>query len=275
MRTRERIFIVSLLFSSFVLAAKDPDLFKRDKTETPAERILRKKALGNGGPVFGLKMNLTQLLIPNFSFQAEFSFSRFISLALGASYLPKRGVPDFIYDLQRNPYNSYFSSPIFEGRMITPELRFYPFGRAPKGFYIAAYLQYAHYVAHQTVSYQDFSSQGAPTYSALATHDYKGTTYGLMIGKQWVIAKYLTIDWWIVGGGYGKAKYTYKWEVDGISLTPEQQVFVKEQAEQNFSSFTMFGINPTVETTSNSAFMSAMLPMFSLRFMGICVGFAF
>lgn len=257
------------------MSARDADSLKKSNPKSGIEDIFKKRAFGNGGPVFGLKMNLTQLLIPAISFQAEFAFNPFMSLALGASYLPKRGVPDAIYNLNNNPYHSYFSSPVFEGKTLTPELRIYPFGRSPSGFYLAPYVQFAHYVAHQTVSYQDPRSPSAPTYSALATHDYKGTTYGLMIGKQWVILKHLTIDWWIIGGGYGKAKYTYSWQVDGIDLTPEQQSFLKEQAQQNFGAFSLFGVRPDIETTNNSAFASAVLPMFSLRFMGICVGFAF
>ncbi|PBQ30790.1 hypothetical protein CNR22_03030 [Sphingobacteriaceae bacterium] len=270
-----------LLLSLFVLA--EIIVSGKDQEPFPPKRqsyLETGKAIGEGDPHFAIKLNLTPLVFRSLSLQAEYAFHRKMSIALGASILPKRTLSEDLYNaIDDNPYSSNFSTPVYEGKNITPEFRFYPFGReghsAPNGFYIAAYYRYAHYTAHQTVSYQDVSSPGQPVYTARATHDYSGGTGGLMIGKQWIIAKHFSIDWWIVGGGYGKAKYTYTWKIDGINLTEDQQAFVREQANQNFENFSMFGIEPNVQTTSNSAFMSSMLPMFNLRFMGICLGFAF
>ena len=273
------ILLISLIASESCLVAGTPFLLKKDETPFKKKEVSKSGITSARDPRFAIKLNLTQLIFPGISLQAEYAFHKKMSVALGASILPQRTFPTELYNLNDNPYASNFSSPVFEGKSITPEFRFYPFGReghsASNGFYIAAYLRYAHYIAHQTVSYQDVSSPGSPTYSANATHDYSGTTGGLMIGKQWIIAKHLSIDWWIIGGGVGKAKYTYSWQVDGVNMTPEQQDFVKQQAAENFKSISVFGSTPTVETTNNSVFMSALLPMYSLRFMGICIGFAF
>ena len=273
------ILLISLVACGSDLSAGNLSLLKSKENPFKKNGTSHSILSDGNGPHFAIKLNLTQLILPGISMQAEYAFHKKMSIGLGASILPQREFPTNLYNLNDNPYASNFSSPVFEGKSITPEFRFYPFGReghsAPNGFYIAAYLRYSHYIAHQTVSYHDMSSSGAPTYSANATHDYAGTTGGLMIGKQWIIAKYLTIDWWIIGGGVGRAKYTYSWQVDGVSLTPDQQAFVKQQATENFKSVSIFGSTPSVETTSNSVLMSAMLPMYSVRFMGLCIGFAF
>lgn len=115
------------------------------------------------GPRFAIKLNLTPLIFRSLSVQAEYAFHKNMSVALGASLLPKRTLSEDIYNfIDENPYTSNFSTPVYEGKAITPEFRVYPFGRAdrgaPAGFYIAAYYRYANYKAYQTVSYQDVGS---------------------------------------------------------------------------------------------------------------------
>ena len=199
----------------------------------------------NGESNIAIKMNLTQLALKNISFQAEYGFHNKMSVALGFSVLMKRSLST-LYSAP-SQYGDNFTIPQLSGYAITPEFRFYPGGKedkpAPNGFYIGAYFRYAKYKLTQTVSYTETGKTNPKTYSAEAKQTYGGVNGGIMIGRQWIIAKHFTIDWWIIGAGYGKAKYTYEWVAPGANLSQAQQDDVKAQADANFNGFSAFGLN--------------------------------
>lgn len=269
-----------------------PALFEKKKsyilkTDKEAESLKKnigysgKSAAGanfDGEPNIAIKMNLTQLGFKNLSFQGEYGFHPKMSVALGFSSLLKSKVPGYSGDANFGPLN-------YSGFALTPEFRFYPGGKeekpAPNGFYIAAYIRYAKYKMTQTVSYTEENTPQNPhpfpkTYSANSTQTYGGVNGGIMIGRQWIIGKHFNIDWWIVGAGYGKAKYTYEWFAPGANLNAADQARVKQEAEDNFGDFSALGWSGTVSTTANSAKTTLSgLPMYSFRFMGLCLGYAF
>lgn len=225
-----------------------------------------------------IKLNLTQLGFLNLSFQAEYGFHPKMSVALGYSRLLKRDL-GFVYQPEVDSLEDTFKMPTLKGFAVTPEFRFYPGGKddkpAPNGFYIGAYLRFARYTVDQQVSYTE-KTGNKKTYTADSKQTYGGYTAGLMIGRQWIIGDHFTIDWWIVGGGYGRAKYTYEWVAPGANLSAADQASAKQAAEDNFDSFSALGLDGTVTTTSNSVKMSVSgLRMVSLRFMGLCLGYAF
>jgi hypothetical protein len=275
-------FLIILIFSALAIQATEGGKQRSDEGPSILKPLKAKKSMFanlDGEPNIAIKINLSQLAFKNLSLQAEYGFHKKLSVALGISSLLKRDLPGFVYDPDP-AYADYFKVPNLKGFAVTPELRFYPGGKeekpAPRGFYLAPYLRFAKYTVEQEVSYQDDSKPNQPIYSATTQQTYGGYTAGLMIGQQWIIAKHFTIDWWIIGAGYGKAKYTYSWKVPGANLTDAQQADVKEQAESNFDSFSALGLTGTVETTPNSAKTTVSgLRMVSIRFMGLCLGYSF
>lgn len=276
-----KTLLAGLFATALQLHAGEPFLLKKDngssflKTKPATSEQKKMQANMDGYSNIVIKMNLTQLAFTNLSFQAEYGFHKKLSAALGISYLLDRRMAGNLYD-EADPY---FTTPRMSGFAITPELRFYPGGKeekpAPRGFYLAPYLRYAKYSVKQVVSYQD-DAPGSKLHEADATHSYAGYNVGLMIGRQWIIGKHFSIDWWIIGAGYGKAKYAYKWQADDANLTAAQQADVKQQAQEYFDEFSLFGLEGDIETTPKSATMNVRgLPMYSLRFMGLCVGYAF
>lgn len=258
----------------FLIKKPTKEFPKLSASTTEFRKESRRKALlanENGDANIAIKMNLTQLGFSNLSFQGEYGFHHKLSVALGFSYLLPRNLPFYEGD-------EYFTVPKLSGWALTPEFRFYPGGKedkpAPRGFYLAAYLRYAKYSLTQTVSYQETST--SPIYSAEAKQTYGGINGGIMIGNQWVMGKHFTLDFWIIGFGYGSAKYTYSWTAENVVLNAKQQADVKELAEDELQGFSIFGLDGSVQTTSNSVKMSVGgLPMYSLRFLGLCVGYAF
>ena len=272
-------FLAAILIASTVTSfAGEPVTVTPAPETSPLKSSLlfnRKKMQANaeGESNIVIKMNLSQLAFKNLSFQAEYGFHKKLSFALGFSYLLGRRMPGFFYD-----EDPYFSAPSLNGFAVTPELRFYPGADddkpAPRGFYLAPYFRYAKYSIKQTVSYQE--TPQSRLYEAEASHSYGGFNAGLMIGYQWIIADHFSIDLWIIGAGYGKAKYSYKWQANDANLTIAQQQDVKEAAEEYFDAFTLFGLDGSVETTPKSAELTVSgLPMYSLRFLGLNFGYAF
>lgn len=224
-----------------------------------------------------IKMNITQLAFRNLSFQGEFAFAPKFSVAIGYSRFLERPFFSALYS-QPDLYANNFSSPVFGGYAITPEIRFYPGGDAdkpaPRGFYLAPYLRYGNYYVKQTVSYQETPT--SHMYSAEARHTYAGFNGGLMVGYQWLIGKHFSIDFWIAGFGYGKAKYSYTWRDPGVYMSASEQADIKKEAEDNLSSLSIIGLKGDISTTPNSVTMNVRgLPMYSIRFLGLCLGAAF
>ena len=221
-----------------------------------------------------LKMNLTQLALKNLSFMGEYGFHPKMSAGLGFSYLLERPLPAVAF-----PETEYFSTPTYKGRSITPEFRVYFGGDddkpAPRGFYLAAYLRQSKYTMLQNVSYQETPT--SKLYTAQGIHTIKGANAGLMIGYQWITESGFTIDWWITGGGWGKCSYSYEWTSPDASLTASEQADLKQEFTNYFTGISLLGSGePVVTTTPKSAKATASgLPMTSVRFMGLCLGYSF
>ena len=97
-----------------------------------------------------------------------------------------------------------------------------------------------------------------------------------MICYQWIVAKHFNIDFWILGGGFGKAKYEYTWSSPQANLTPAQQADLKQEYLNYFDGVAALGGDLEVTTTPKSATASASgLPFYSIRLLGLCLGYAF
>lgn len=230
----------------------------------------------DGKPNICVKWNLSQMVFKNISLMAEYGFHKNLSVGLGVSNLLERALPSALYQ-----ETALFDTPRYKGWAITPELRWYPSKdedkTAPNGFYIALYGRYAKYSVSQNASYTVVDNGKDKTYSAVGTSTYKGFTGGLMIGRQWVFDSGFTFDWWIVGGGYGKASYNYEWYSQEANLTTAQQSDLKTIYQDFFGNVVLPGGSSVVVTTtpkSANATVSG-IPMISLRSMGFCFGYSF
>lgn len=275
----KKTIILGLLLAGSSLIAGEPFLLKSTlpKKEIKTDEMLTSKAMRknfDGYANMVLKMNISQLALKNLSFMAEYGFHKKMSAGLGLSFLLERPLLSNFF-----PSNEYFSTPTYKGMSITPEFRFYLGGDdekpAPRGFYLAAYARYSKYTMQQSVSYQETPT--SHLYTAQGVHTFKGTNAGLMVGYQWITKSGFSIDWWIAGGGYGKCNYTYEWTSPDASLTAAQQADLKQEFTTYFSGIAAIGGGaPVVTTTPKSAKATATgLPMMSIRFMGLCLGYAF
>jgi hypothetical protein len=189
---------VSLLNAQSTLdeQAGNPKTEKAPKDKSPLKKNI-------------VKVNLMALGLKNYSFQYERVLTKHISLGLGVRTMPSTGLP--FQDLIVNQVAD--GDPDLEASLrsfkagnfaITPELRFYlskkGYGR---GFYIAPYYRYAKFTSEEFPI--NFDEDGGGTSTVRLKGDITTHSGGLMFGAQWALGKVVTLDWWILGGHYGKS----------------------------------------------------------------------
>lgn len=222
-----------------------------------------------------VKMNVSQLGLRNLSFQYEYGFHKNMSGAIGFSKLLEQKSPAFF--TEEDPTGEGLRNTKIRGFAITPEFRYYPGVKeehqAPHGFYVGAYYRYAKYT--YTSDYSVKASTGR-TYAYDLVSTYKGGTLGVLIGSQWIIGKHFSIDWWILGGGAGNAKFVMEATGSGFIMNAQEQADVKAAVEDRIGDVPVVDLGGKVTTTSNSVKVTSdKLPMLGFRGFGLCLGFAF
>lgn len=281
-KTSQALIAIALCFTTTLSAFNS--LTVPEIKETSPLFIKKKSKLGSasdGGDRTSqsvVKMNLSQLVFRNLSFQYEYGFHKNMSVACGFSYVMPLNIPDKIFTPSSN--GEGYTLPKFKGWAITPEFRFYPGAKeehqAPHGFYIAPYFRYSKYTL--TAGYNELLSNNTLRY-----YDVKATfgafTGGGMIGSQWILGKHFSIDFWIIGGGAGKGKLTLSSSSNDptLNLSQAEQDQLKTDIQDNLGELNNFSNGKfSVETTSNSAKVTVKgIPWNSFRALGFCLGFAF
>ena len=143
------------------------------------------------------KLNIAGLLVGSISIQDEVYFKGKVSAALGFNYsVPGLFWPKYLL----TDTNIDFASMKISGYSITPELRFYLSGIAPKGFYIAPYYRYSNYsLENLNIHY----TNDAGVTNTVLEGKYIQNAVGIMIGKQKRSGQHWVTDWWIMGLAYG------------------------------------------------------------------------
>jgi hypothetical protein len=223
-----------------------------------------------------IKLNLTHLALPSIHLQYERVFHKNMSGALGFSYMFTRQFPNLLVQGATED-DQFYKGTTLGHWSITPEFRYYPGAKeehnTPHGFYAGAYFRYEKYTMVSQYEESFTSSKSKATMDLTAT--YGGGTFGLLIGSQFRITKHFYFDWWILGYGIGAGSFDIEGKATGIALTPAEQAEVKETVEDQFGAISVFGGRPVVTVTANSVKATVALPIASIRFMGLCLGYAF
>ena len=210
-----------------------------------------------------IKLNLFALGLTNISMQYERTISEHSSVALGLSMLPSRGLPSAAINADSS---GTLKGLTFSGWSITPEYRYYFSGKAPKGFYVAPYFRYSKYSIDKVgVTYA--SSVTNQDETVFVDGSFKTTVIGLMLGSQWLLGEHVTLDWWIIGAGFGSATAT----VTGSGNFDATQ---RADLTHEMETFDVPGtVTATVTSNSISAEYKTGLPAF--RGFGLCLGYKF
>lgn len=222
------------------------------------------------------KVNLTGLPLRNFGFQYERMLSRKSSFNLGLRFMPKGSIPmlsSFETTIDDPTAYSTLSAASINGFAITPEFRVY-LGKkgGPRGFYLAPFARYTTFDASlPTVEFTYEVTENNQTFTETRTIDMSGSlsgiTGGLMLGSQWRLGKSVYLDWWIIGGSFGKSSG----ELIGVSqLSVDEQDGLREELQTLDIPF----VDYTVEVNSSGAKLNFDGPFASLRG-GLSLGIKF
>ena len=122
-----------------------------------------------------VKLNPLSLAALAFSPSYERVISENMSLQLGVQYIFKRDVPFTDQRLR------------FGGWSVTPELRYFPGGKAPTGFYVAPFFRYRKLDVRGDVTVDVPNSSGGSSKQTfdgqLVSNNYSG---GVLVGGQWI-----------------------------------------------------------------------------------------
>ena len=163
-----------------------------------------------------LKVNLSAAALGAATLQYETVLGKRFSLALGAGYRPKKGIPYFQYVDKYITYGDEkveyisFDNVRKEAATIgilhvTPEVRFY-FGKkqAPIGTYLSVFAKYNSYRGDLPV-FIDTDYRGVSVRLELPVDTHlKTTTAGLMLGHQFRLGNRFTFDCYIIGAHFGR-----------------------------------------------------------------------
>jgi hypothetical protein len=228
-----------------------------------------------------VKLSLFSIPLGKYNLQYEYAFHKNFSAAINVGLLkfPKYITSAVVSD------TGALSGLKVSGYSVSPEIRFYP-GRkikkqAPSGFYLAPYFSYSKTNVNATFSF-DMPTASNPSVTTPQDLDAKislsGFTGGLIIGQQWIIAKRVSIDWYILGGGFGKSKLNLDLTQNAITFDANQQAELQKQLDENVGSVEIpgFSVDSKATATANGASVSVSgLPFFSVRSFGLSIGFAF
>ena len=213
-----------------------------------------------------IKMNILALSLGNISLQYEHTLNTHSSLCLGFSFLPSRGFPSVAVDKNSSDYDA--TAMKLSGWAITPEYRYYFSNKGPKGFYVAPYFRYASYsLSGFGVNYASVTG-GTKDRSAIAEGDITTAVGGLMFGSQWTLGSNWTLDWWILGAGFGSQKGTF---TAYGNFTQENQ----DDIHSSIADVDAPGIDLTVTTTATTVEVAYKSSLPALRGFGLCLGYRF
>ena len=225
-----------------------------------------------------VKANLTSLALKDFYFSYERTFLEKFSVNIGYDFMPARGVPfsSSFPNVNGNP--SPAKDMKMSGWRITPEFRFYTslVKGAPKGFYVAPYFRYGKY----DFSLDDYQYHYNDMYDGNKTKtadiDYRGNYTavggGIMIGHQWILAKHVSLDFWIVGIGLSNTKFNIKASSEDL----DQRYFEQgSDFTDNIENALKVFNNVQITTGKDNVQADSKGILLGLRGLGFNVGFAF
>ena len=221
---KSKIFFIAAALTLFTVSvfAQDEKTEKKEKSAKPAQ------------PMNVFKVNLTALVLKNYSFQYERILNRKFSAAIGFRTMPTGKLPlmstiekivgDSDPETKDQIANFNFGNTAFKA-----ELRFYAgkkgYGR---GFYLAPFYQNATYKGNGLKFTYQNSSNVSSTISLAG--ELKSNTFGLLMGVQKYLGKHVSLDLWILGPHYGNGKGDFT-GTSTVPLTSTEQADLKQELE--------------------------------------------
>lgn len=234
-----------------------------------------------------IKTNLSSLVLFNsYNLSYERSLTRKITFVAGYSFMPQENLASIylvekLYSSVETAAESFVGEDVDVTRYLdlatvgnksaTGEVRFYT-GQHPgaRGFYLSLYGRYMNMGAAYP---HDYETNGK-TYRLPFDGTLKGFGGGVMIGSQWLIAKRVTLDWYILGAHFGKLKVDMPAVANLSTMTEAERLGLEADIESvNEESGGKVDVDATV--TDKGVSLKGNGPYRGIRSMGFSLGVAF
>lgn len=201
-----------------------------------------------------IKLNLTSLPINNYAVQYERVLSKRISIGISYRTMPVGNIPFKNQIINMTDGDSeaekILNNFTISNYAITPEIRFYlgkkGYGR---GFYLAPFFRNAGYEGD---NFQvDFNDENGINQTITLSGDIKSNTFGLLLGAQWSLGKFIVLDWWILGPHIG----TGSGNLVGLSTRP-LSASEQQDIKQTLEDFEFPMVDKSVTVNANGATMT-------------------
>jgi hypothetical protein len=257
------------------------------QTGTPVDSTIetaptRKERLRNL-PMYSniLKTNLSSLTLNNYSLTYERMLTRKISASLGYRYMPKsaltksmlgENVMDQIKEDGEDDLQNQLDKLQMSGGALTAEFRIYT-GKRPgaRGFYAGIYGRYSQFKYDYPFDYE--KPDGSTTLVPLNGHT-SGFGGGIVTGGQFMIAKRVVVDLYIIGAHYGKMTGKLEGLTDLSDLDEADRAELKADLEDLID---LGGSEKNIKADVRNDGVRAdiKMPFLGVRGLGLTVGFAF
>ncbi len=229
-------------------------------------------------PKNNFKINLSSLALKNYSLFYERSLSRKISFTAGYRSMPSTNLGELSI-VKKVSESLNEGEELIEGinrmqadgQAYTGEFRFYG-GKKPgaRGMYLALYGRYATF--NHNYDYR-FTTENDNNLAIPINSKVSGLGAGILIGKQTLIAKRLTLDIYAIGGHYGKLTGTSQSVTDLSSLSNQDKQNLKAELDDILVIQDKPFLNSTVTNQGVTGKISG--PFAGVRGLGFSLGIAF
>lgn len=227
-----------------------------------------------------VKLNLSSLALNNYSLSYERSFNGNFSVVAGYSMLPKSKVTSlFVVEKamesfldEDDAFLDDLSAFTIANNTLTGELRYYA-GKhlGSRGFYVSLYGRYMNTKINAPI---DYESSGDKVYTLPFDGKIQGVGAGLMIGAQWLLFKNIMLDWYILGGHYGRTSIDLPASANLSTMTPDERRDMENDFESMNEDFNgKASLNATV--TDKGVDLQGKAPFAGIRGFGFNIGYIF
>lgn len=271
MKMKSFYLLIAFVLATFSIhaqtnsSATDTSIIMNSTESRTSENVLPVNNKDQIPPLNLIKLNLTGILLKNYSLQYERVLNKKISVALQYRMMPETGIPFKSSILKVVGDDDPDTKKIIEDfRMsnyaITPEVRFYlsrkGYGR---GFYIAPFYRYASFTSNDlNVFYTDDNNVEQ---SIKMSGKLTSNTGGILIGVQKDLGKHVVLDMSFFGPHYGAGKGNFE-GTTSKPLTPDEQDDLRKQLEDIDIPLT----DKTVNVNANGASLKLDGPWGGYRF---------
>ncbi len=263
---KNALFLVTVALICLTNVSIAQDSFQPEESQSV---IVRKNLNGDYHPMNIFKTNLMGIVFNNYTLTYQRVLNQKFVAGIEVRMMPSSGIP-FLNQITKGSDDlakSTLADIRISGFGITPEIRIHPglkgYGR---GFYIGAFYRNSSYKAENlTVTYDNAGKDETIN----LTGNLNTNTFGIIIGKQWILGKHFVLDWIIFGAQYGRAKGTF----DGYS-TLAMDPSTQQEVRNTLSDLGIPFVDEEITVTDHTAQLKLSGPWAGLR-SGLSIGFCF